>query len=389
VNYADVFGLTPARVIRPQTLADAAEAVRSAQSVLPWGGGTGQDYGTPPRKGETLLDLSGLNRVVAHEYADMTITVEAGVTLAALQAQLAQHGQFLPLDPPNAETATVGGLLATDAFGPYRLGYGTARDWLIGLKVLDAQGRLIKGGGKVVKNVTGYDLPKLHIGALGTLGVIVEATFKVSPKPAAVCTLVAQATSASRLEEAAVALWNETRPVSLLLHEDRNGRYLVALYHGTEPVVTEAAEKGAERIRGLAFGTPTLIPEELVPESEGAAVQVRLFGKAAAASDLHRQVMSVVAETGATIDTFLGIGCTTVTWPEATASAQEGAHKLLRFAKQRPCRFTLVHGPLALRGGDLEALWFPLPTSRVLQERLKEALDPTSVLNPGRFVCGI
>src|SRR4030095_3536980 len=88
------------------------------------------------------------------------------------------------LDPPHAEAATFGGILATDAHGPARIGHGTARDWLIGIAVVDAQGRLIKGGGKVVKNVTGYDLPKLHVGALGTLGVIVEATFKVRPRPA-------------------------------------------------------------------------------------------------------------------------------------------------------------------------------------------------------------
>lgn len=183
VNYAAVLGLEPSRIERPSTIQEAADVIREATSIIPWGGGTGQDYGAPPRKVGTVLDLSGLDRVVAHEYADMTITVEAGITLAALQAQLAKHNQFLPLDPPDAETATVGGILATNAFGPLRLGYGTARDWLIGLKVIDAQGRLIKGGGKVVKNVTGYDLPKLHIGALGTLGVIVEATFKVSPKP--------------------------------------------------------------------------------------------------------------------------------------------------------------------------------------------------------------
>ena len=131
------------------------------------------------------LDLGAMNRVLQHTPEDMTVTVESGVTLAELQATLARRGQWLPIDPPNPERLTIASLLAENVSGPRRLGFGTIRDHLIGLEVALADGRLIHSGGQVVKNVAGYDLLKLFIGARGTLGLIVEATFKLLPRPEA------------------------------------------------------------------------------------------------------------------------------------------------------------------------------------------------------------
>jgi len=133
------------------------------------------------RERVNLVDLQALQRVVEYHPEDMTITAEAGLTLAALQKHLLAHGQWLPLDPPNTEHATLADILNTNASGPRRFGYGTIREHLIGLKVALADGRIIKSGGKVVKNVAGYDLQKLFVGSHGTLGVIIEATFKVRP----------------------------------------------------------------------------------------------------------------------------------------------------------------------------------------------------------------
>jgi FAD/FMN-containing dehydrogenase len=131
----------------------------------------------------TGFDLRGMNRVLQHTPEDMTVTVEGGSTLANLQRKLAEHGQWLPVDPPNADKLTMGALLAANKSGPRRCGFGTVREYLLGIKVVLADGRMIKAGGKVVKNVAGYDLCKLFVGSHGTLGVIVEATFKVLPKP--------------------------------------------------------------------------------------------------------------------------------------------------------------------------------------------------------------
>src|SRR6185503_10819360 len=131
------------------------------------------------------IDLSALSRILEHAPEDMTVTVEAGATLASLQRALASRGQWLPVDPPHPERLTLAGLLDTNASGPRRAGFGTIRDYVIGLRVALADGRLIRSGGKVVKNVAGYDLMKLFIGARGTLGVIVEVTFKLLPLPEA------------------------------------------------------------------------------------------------------------------------------------------------------------------------------------------------------------
>lgn len=135
------------------------------------------------REGITGFDLRQMSRVIEYTPEDMTVTVEAGITLADLQRTLAQRGQWLPIDPPHPDILTVGALLAANKSGPRRFGYGTIREYLLGIKVVLPDGRVIKAGGKVVKNVAGYDLCKLFVGSRGTLGVIVEATFKVLPRP--------------------------------------------------------------------------------------------------------------------------------------------------------------------------------------------------------------
>ena len=131
-----------------------------------------------------MLSLAKLDRILAHEPADLTLSVEGGATLDELNAVLGAHGQFLPLDPAHPAISTIGGLIATGAAGPYRARYGTMRDLLLGLTVVRADGTVVKGGGRVVKNVSGYDIPKLHVGAPGTLGVVVEAHLRLHARPA-------------------------------------------------------------------------------------------------------------------------------------------------------------------------------------------------------------
>jgi FAD/FMN-containing dehydrogenase len=167
----------------------------------------------------TAVDLQAFTRVVDYQPADMTITAEAGLTLTALQARLAEHGQWLPLDPAGAEQITLEDLLNANLSGPRRFGYGTVREHLLGLKIALADGRIIKSGGKVVKNVAGYDLLKLFVNSHGTLGVIVEATFKVRPKPDQeefVATTCPSFDKAGGLIEAVLA--SELAPVVFDLH---------------------------------------------------------------------------------------------------------------------------------------------------------------------------
>ena len=179
----------PARDRRRPSPRRCARPAAAGQAVVPWGAGTKQGWGNAPRAYDLALDLSALDRILEYEPADLVVTVQAGTPLAALQRRLGEAGQFLALDPPYAARATLGGTLATNASGPSRLLYGTARDLVLGMQVATPAGDLVKSGGKVVKNVVGYDLNKMHIGGLGTLGVMTEVTFKVHPLPRAEATV--------------------------------------------------------------------------------------------------------------------------------------------------------------------------------------------------------
>ncbi|HEX2171477.1 MAG TPA: FAD-binding oxidoreductase, partial [Dehalococcoidia bacterium] len=187
-------GVRPAIVCRPGSAAEVGEALAIAQghsaAVAPTGGATKLGLGNPPRRLDILLALDALIGIVDYSPADLTVTCRAGTVWRDLQAHLAAHGQFVPIDPPFADRATVGGVLATNSYGPSRIGYGTARDHLIGVAVANPDGAVTRAGGKVVKNVAGYDLNKLYIGSLGTVGVIVEATWKLLPVPVASATLL-------------------------------------------------------------------------------------------------------------------------------------------------------------------------------------------------------
>ncbi len=185
---ADAFdGVTPQMVCEPGTPEDLARALRWANSnglkVTPRGGGTKLGWGNPPAACDLVLSTARLNRVLEYAWDDMTVIVEAGCRVADLQKTLAEHGQQLALDPLWPERATIGGILSTNDSGTLRARYGSLRDLIIGITVALPDGTLAKSGGKVVKNVAGYDLAKLFTGGLGTLGVIVQAIFRLHPLP--------------------------------------------------------------------------------------------------------------------------------------------------------------------------------------------------------------
>lgn len=194
----------------PASIEEVAAIMKYASeqhlSVLPVGGGTDLEFGQPPEQYDLALSTTRLNALLEHEAADLTCSVQAGITLADLQQRLKTKGQFLALDPPHAEHATIGGILAANASGPQRLRYGSARDLVIGLRVVLADGSIARSGGKVVKNVAGYDLNKLYIGSMGTLGIIVEANFKLIPCPEQEQTLLVAFDSAEQAMQAAINL---------------------------------------------------------------------------------------------------------------------------------------------------------------------------------------
>jgi len=174
-----------ATTIAPTTPAEVAEAVRAVDgevlAVYPLGGETSLGYGLIPKQQGWGISLAKLDRIIDYPARDMTITVEAGLPVARLQAELATERQELPLDFAHFDRATVGGVIATNPSGPRRFGHGTLRDYLIGVEAVDGAGRVFHGGGRVVKNVAGYDFCRLLIGSCGTLGIMTRLTFKVKP----------------------------------------------------------------------------------------------------------------------------------------------------------------------------------------------------------------
>jgi glycolate oxidase FAD binding subunit len=387
-----ILGHTPTEVLTPATTEAARQIVETASQsqtpIIPWGSGTKQDYGYLPQKSGVLLHLSALNQILLHEPDDMIVAVEAGVTLADLQTTLAAKGQFLPLDPLYATQATIGGILATNSFGLSSLGYGTARDWLIGIKVIDAHGQWVKGGGKVVKNVTGYDLPKLHIGALGTLGIITEAIFKVAPLPEAEHTLLIRIHLTDEENPALATLIAEvraqTQPVRAVLHSDSEGHYFVLGYAGPR----ESVEYQVKHVRGLIKQhlpqSPVgSFPEKLDRQEIPPGFAVRLQCLPDQSLEQHQHACYETRDIPGSVDTSLG-GITEIFWESVPSSVLQASHRLRDIAGRTRASFTVLHAPAIYRANY--DIWSPLPPAFPLMRRMKEQLDPNHRLNPGRFI---
>jgi glycolate oxidase FAD binding subunit len=190
-----VDGISPGRIVSPETLEELSGFIASEKgSIVPIGAGTQLEFGNPLQSADCVVSLARLNRITTYNPAELTIHVEAGVTLNQIQQALAVNNQTLPLDPWNGGSATIGGIAAANAQGPLRA-TGTIRDWIIGMTVVHVDGRRSKTGGRVVKNVTGYDLAKLYTGSLGSLTVIAEISFKLRPRFEKTATAIAEFSS--------------------------------------------------------------------------------------------------------------------------------------------------------------------------------------------------
>jgi len=207
---AAVDGLRPSWVVRPGSIDQLsgvlALAHDAALAVIPRGSGSALELGSPPARADIVVDLRGLDEVIEYNPADLTVTVQAGVSAGALAARLAPHRQWLALDPPGVAARTLGGIAATNASGPLRARYGTLRDLLLGVRFVQADGVVTWGGSKVVKSVSGYDVPKLMVGALGTLGVLAELTLRLHSRPDAESSWLVLLASPAKIGLALVAM---------------------------------------------------------------------------------------------------------------------------------------------------------------------------------------
>ena len=432
----EIDGLTPQAVVRPADRLQVSEVLRWASSehvtLLPRGGGTRTGLGNVPRKADVVLDLGALDKLVDYQPADMTATVEAGVTLESLQEQLASGGEFVPLEATLPCRSTVGGILSVGSGGPLSYAYGLPREWLIGIGVVTPQGVATKAGGKVVKNVTGYDLNKLYTGSLGTLGVIVEASFKLLPidlhdgallasfsslddsiaagrkllhSPAAPmgCHSVTSGIS-RRLQDSLQAASQDVGPgeeetaLSFAFFSGRAKATGRRLEEATALLLAEGAT-AVQRIEGSAakgmLRWVTDVPSEVNPNSTlviKISVQSRFAARASAECGevlLFGEKPEQMADPG--------FGSVRMFWPEPAESPARGTEAeqpivdAVQKARQIAHRYegaaVVEQCPIPVKR-QID-VWGDAPDSLAVMRRIKDRFDPLGILNPGRFLGGI
>jgi len=396
-----VAGKLPALVCLPHSAEQIAAALRicaeADASVVPWGGGTAMAIGNPPLRLDLVISTIRMNRVIEHDHANLTATVQSGITLNMLQTALASQKQFLSVNPPYPERSTIGGIVAANLNGPKRSSHGSVRDLVIGLRVVLGSGEQIKAGGKVVKNVAGYDLCKLFVGSLGSLGILTEATVRVAPIPGESATGVARGTLVQAVQLASELAHSKLLPSSLVLGHDSMDQswQLAACFEGFGETVTrqlgeldslaqrngmaidiyraETEQRVWREIGDLPLKAERLIYRVTVPRSSVApvlgAVQSSFFGAAQPA-----------------LSADVAMGTIWIVTPANKTSAGHFA-ELISLAQQHHGHAVMFAAPPELKLG-IDA-WGPSPPTFKLMRDIKQKFDPKGILNPGRFVGGL
>jgi glycolate oxidase FAD binding subunit len=425
--------------LAPRTADELAESLRDASErgrpVVPWGAGTLQRIGAAPPHDALALATTALNRIIEYNPPDLTITVEAGISFSALQAALVQHHQWLPCGAPSRGTPSVGGLLAVGGSSPLRLGYGAPRDWVLGMRVALGDGRLVKSGGKVVKNVAGYESHKLHIGALGTLGVIVEVTFKVAPLPEQGGTLlIGCATRATALALAERLRARPLAPVSLVLFAHGARALFAGSVAGALPDVlllvrfagvATAVERqlraasvaadtagatiltlgdvqnlaGSRNFALLVTPAPMRLTEGVLAlaQEDGTGGEGSLLLRAGARPSALPALLDALeryappADAPPQIVGYGGLGLAYARWPLADtidAPMVVRAVAVLRAALAAEDGYAVIEDAPDYLRPHLD-LWGAPPPTLPLMRALKAQWDPQGILNPGRYIGGL
>ncbi len=388
----------PHMFIEPANPEEVAGALKIATGaglqVIPRGGATKMDWGNPPRSGELMLSTRRLNRVVEHAWADMTATVEAGCTLQQLQQTLAEHGQRLALDPLWPDQATIGGILATNDSGPLRIRFGSLRDLVIGITLVLPDGTLAKSGGKVVKNVAGYDLPKLATGSLGTLGIITQAIFRLHPVPRESRTLSFSNADSETMNALVLAIQDcNMVPTGVQVRAGNSSTPEVDLrFEGTTAGCDAQIEQtlriasGARRIESPADvwnarstlwsgAEPSVVCKfSLLPSDLGNFLN--LIRKAS--EPLHLP-WKLVAQA-------VGVGYLRLEGND-TGALLNALQDFRKNLETRGGSLVILRCPLEIK--SKMDVWGSAGDALPLMRSIKAQFDPTGVLNPGRFIGGI
>ncbi|HEX9222968.1 MAG TPA: FAD-binding oxidoreductase [Candidatus Acidoferrales bacterium] len=392
-----VDGVLPGIVVEPGTQEELGKVLacagRAGLAVIPRGGGTKIGWGNPPRRADLVLSTARLNGILEHAWADMTATVQAGCKVAQFQRTLAEHGQRLALDALWPERATIGGILATNDSGALRARFGSLRDLIIGVTLALADGTLARSGGKVVKNVAGYDLPKLAAGSLGTLGVITEAVFRLHPLAHEARSLTFTASSLKMLSSLADRIRDSRLAYSCLqLRAESNSEpSLDVAFEGTragldaqEKQLRQLAAKAAPKDSANCWNAREALWNEgdakVVATFSVLPTQIAEFCAAlGSAGTAQKLTWKVVAQAigvgqlslGASSEDALVAALESL---RANAEALGGTVVALRCSHPLKSRFNI---------------WGAPSDSVALMRQVKAQLDPGQVLNPGRFVGGI
>ncbi len=390
-------GLAPSKVVSPGTAAELAKALQYCSSaglaVVPRGGGSKLGLGNRPEKADVILSTERLNRVVEHVWGDMTAIVEAGCTIDSLQRAIQPHRQRLAIDPLWPEKTTVGGLLATAESGTLRIRYGAVRDLVLGVEVALPDGSLIKAGGKVVKNVAGYDLTKLMIGSLGTLGVITRAAFRLHPIPAGTASYsitVAGAVEASKIVLA--ILGSYAIYTGLQVRTDRADRVTLDVrFEGIPESLQDQHEKLAQLAAGheiVASSDDVWNARRQLYSGAGSSVVCKCSVLPAQIGSLCDSIFRQVnaTETKATI-VAQGTGLAEVRLDAALPSRRKAVDGLRSEVDRLEGTLVVEQCPVPMK--ESLDVWGTLQDAVPLMQQIKAKFDPARTLNPGRFVGAI
>jgi glycolate oxidase FAD binding subunit len=420
-----VDGLTAKVMVSPGTMEETSKVVAWAcaekLAVIPMGGGTKMGQGGIPKKVDILLSTKRMNRYNDYDIANLTVGVEAGLTLAEVQAKLAGEGRgyFIPLDPQHSQSATVGGIVATNDSGSRRFLYGGQRDFILGIKAVMPNGDIMSVGGKAVKNVAGYDMTKLMIGSMGAIGIICEITFRITPRPDAQATLLfpfsslAQAAGFlkkllhSKYYPACLELINAKMAADLKETSALKANYVAAVaLDGIEEWVVrlkkDLSEMGKqEGASGAAVLTADAHQDfwvayrdvaDSLAKTQSSLVALKANFALAKVPEMVGAFESALKESGFEADLFCsaGNGVLRGVFPlGADKGAQAAAliGRLTAEAVKNGGNLIVEQAPTAVK--EKVSVWGQTRSDAVVVRRIKEQLDPAGIMNPGRYVAGV
>lgn len=426
-----VDGIAPQIAARPASAQEISELVKFAAAeklaIIPAGARTKLGIGMPPCRYDLAIDMTRLDRVISYDPGDLTLSVEPGIPLRRLIEVLAEHNQFLPLAVPFSDRATVGGTLASGVDSPLRQFYGTARDFVLGMEFVSGDGALTKSGGRVVKNVSGYDLHKLFLGSVGSLGVITRINFKTFPLPRNTATFVAAfrgAHGASRfnqlvqqstlrpqavevIDPGAARILNSAGSVAVPSHSEEVSWYVAVKIAGSDIVINRCHQE-LEQLARTAY-RDSLSSFDKMPDAEGMRLwaAVREFPAAVERASTESAIFKTACLPADLTSHFEGIHSQAQRYSAEAAHVVRGVGACYwalfdtdRAKLRTLCREMLDHSANRIKApvsilwcpsewkGELN-VWGPPREDFILHQRVKRAFDPHNIFAPGRFVGGL